>query len=146
MRTYNKASTFSKKHPTQLVEFRDLYYNKTTCRTGFLLNGVFEGKIVYYQNGNKTAEYIDICNSKTSHVEHTCFWKDGSIERHYFTIKDIMHGEYIRISDTGSVSDNYFVVNNQHVKELDYMINEPRDEAFYVTLALYGIDKEYTIG
>ena len=144
MRSYEKANKYSKQNPTRLVEFKEVYTVRGTQQTGFLLNGERDG-LFEYSRGSILL-YSDMYNSTTSHVEHKSFWNDRSIASHYFIRKTIMHGEYISFRITGKVRDHHFVVNDHRMKELNYLINEPRDEAFYVTLALYGIDKEYIIG
>ena len=146
MRTTKEARQYSKQNPTELVEFKEVYSDGSTQRSGFFLNGKREGICDFYQHNPHVLDFRDIYNSKTSHAEVFCFWDDGRVASHYFTRKTIMHGEHMSISITGSVCEHYFVVDDRQVKELDYLINEPRDDAFYVTLALYGIDKEYIIG
>ena len=144
MRTHKEAMEYSKQNPAELVECKEVYVDKGTQQTGFLLDGKWEG-LFEYSRGSILL-FSDTYNSKSSHVEHKCFWDDGSIASHYFTRKTIMHGEAINVRSAGSMYERYFVVNNQHMEELDYLVNEPRDEAFYFTLSLYGIDKEYIIG
>ena len=146
MRTTKEARQYSKQNPTELVEFKEVYSDGSTQRSGFFLNGKREGICDFYQNDPHVLDFRDIYNSKTSHAEVFCFWDDGRVASHYFTRKTIMHGEAINVRSAGSMYERYFVVNNQHMEELDYLVNEPRDEAFYFTLSLYGIDKEYIIG
>ena len=145
MRTYEEAMEYSLQHPTELAEFIYLYSNGGTMSTGSFLNGKREGLFTYYNHDNKV-EQKDTYNSKTSHIERKFFWGDESLESHYFSKNNIMHGEYMQFNEDGTTGYHQFVVNDCYMEELDYLINEPRDEAFYVTLALYGIDKEYTIG
>ena len=93
-------------------------YILSNSSTGILINGKREG----------------LCRSKNEHAYWYSFLKSNKL-----------HGEYKHHSTNGCVISNYFNINNERVEELDYLVNEPRDDAFYVTLALYGIDKEYTI-
>ena len=142
MRTYEEARKYSKQNPDELVKFSDLCSDGTTERAGFFLNGKQEGLVEYYQNGPNALNFMDTFNSKTSYGEHKCFWKDGSVASHHFTRKNIRHGEVFH----DNLDIHYFVVDTIHISELDDLVNEPRDESFYFTLSLYGIDKEYTIG
>ena len=150
MRTYIEAHEYSKLKPTELVEFYSLRVDGITRMsggpkqyyTGFFLNGKHAGSHVYY-SGN-IPQYRNIYNSKTSQSEHTRFWSDGCIMKRYFKKTKSMHGEYIEFNGDGTPKYHQFLVNDKHIKELDYLVKDPRDEAFYFTLALYGIDKEYT--
>ena len=142
MRTYSEALEYSKKNPTELVEFKKIYSNELTYLTGFFLNGKQEGVFEYFSNC--VLLYSDVYNSKRLHSETTCFWSDGSVESCYFRKNKSMHGEHIEFNKDGTIESHYFTVNSYHITELDYLLDADRDDAFYVTLALYGIDKEYT--
>ena len=113
----------SEKNPTELISFESTFHNDSSKPefTGSLLNGKSEGSFVWY--------------FRTGAIEANTFFKDG-----------IYHGENIRYNKCGAVLRHVFYKHQVHIEELDYLVNEPRDEAFYFTLSLYGIDKEYTIG
>ena len=142
MRTYNEAHKYSMKNPTELVEFKEVCYDGSYFRPGSLLNGKREGVFEYFSYGIILNR--EVYNSKTSQTEHIYFWSDNSISSHYFRKNDIMHGEYVYFNKDRTVNDYCCYNSNTRIEELDYLINEPRDDAFYVTLSLYGIDKEYT--
>ena len=142
MRTYNEALAHSKKNPTELVEFRERYDINASVCCGFLLNEEREG-IVEHFNSEKLVQR-DIYNSKSSLSEHLRFWPNGTIRWHYFNKNNIMHGEYIRFDISGVVRTHQFYASCTLIEELKYLINQPRDDVFYFTLAMYGIDKEYT--
>ena len=143
MRTYTEAETYSKKNPTELVEFKDLYPDRCEHWTGFLLNGKRDGLFEYYRGD--ILLYNDVYNSITLHSEHKWFTCDGSLELHYFRKNKVTHGEYKSFNEDGAVVDQYFYNSGTYVKELDYLVHEERDEAFYFTLSMHGIDKEYTL-
>ena len=109
--------------PSEIVVFEDQHNASVKSSTvkGTILNGLIEGTIVWYHS--------------TGILECQCQYKN-----------DEGHGECIYYNEEGVISDNYFIINNERVEELDDLVNEPRDESFYFTLSLYGIDKEYTIG
>ena len=143
MRTYHEALVYSELNPTELVEFKDLFSDGITYWTGFFLNGKHEGVFEYYISTGLAKR--EIHNSKASCTKHTYFMSDGSISKQYFRRRAKAHGEYIEFNEDGTIESHYFKVNSYHVTELDYLIKELRDEAFYFTLALHGIDKEYTL-
>ena len=120
---YIAARRHSRTFPSEIVVFED-YHNasiKLSTVKGTMLNGLIEGTIVWYHS--------------TGGLECQCQYKN-----------DERHGECIYYDEEGVVIDSYFNINNERVEELDDLVNEPRDESFYFTLSLYGIDKEYTIG
>ena len=142
MRTQTEALEYSKQNPTELVEFMELFDNNNIRATGFVLNGKREGNSEYYYNG--TLKYRDVYNSKTSHTEHIHFLNDGNIGRHFFSHGITSHGEYIEFNEDISVGGHKFYNLGTYIEELDELLDADRDEAFYFTLAMYGIDKEYT--
>ena len=116
---YITARLYSAANPNEIFTYA-IAYDKTTI-TGTVMNGVRNG--IY-----------------------TVYYGDGDLRWRMFYKDDIKHGECVYYDENGKLMNHYFNVNNIRMKELDYLLNEPRDDAFYVTLALYGIDKEYTIG
>ena len=141
MRTYEEAEMYSKQNPTELVEFNQRY-SSSDLWTGFLLNGEREGVFEFFNTD--VLKFRDIHNSKTLHSEHLLFMPDGSVSVHYFRRWPKMHGEYKRFNEDRTVNEHYFYNSDTHIEELNYVVNETRDDVFYVTLAMYGIDKEYT--
>ena len=142
MRTMHEAIAYSKKHPDVLVEFKDLYPDSTNNLSGSILNNELEGEIKYYYHG--VIEYKDVYDARSAKSEHTIYRRDGSISDQFFCKTSSQHGEFISFDTNGVVTTHMFKVNSYYIKELDYLLDEDRDEAFYVTLALHGIDKEYT--
>ena len=142
MRTYDEALEYSKKNPTELVEFYSLHSEEITHWTGFFLNGTFEGVFDYF--GHDALLHRDIHNSKTDQTEHLRFRSNGSVSKHYFSRGVLVHGEYSWFNEDSTSSYHQFLVNDKHIEELDYLLDADRDDTFYFTLALYGIDKEYT--
>ena len=142
MRTYNEAHEYSKQNPTELVEFCSVCDDRTEWTSGFLLNGKREGLNEYHRDG--ILQHRGIYNSETSQTKHIYFMPDGSVQRQYFSRRCVVHGEYIWYNEDGSVEHRYFYNSGSAVKELDYLFDEERDDAFYVTLAMHSIDKEYT--
>ena len=142
MRNYNEAMEYSKHNPTEVVEFKDSFDKYDQLHTGFLLNRKHEGLNEFYCNN--ILQHRDIYNAKTLHSEHLHFRSNGTISRHCFGRGCARHGECAWFNEDETVTDHYFYISGSIIKELDYLVNEPRDDAFYVTLALHGIDKEYT--
>ena len=142
MRTYNEALEYSMKNPTELVEYREFFASKDDHRTGFLLNRKHKGLYEYYRGS--ILQHRGIYNSETSQAEHVRFRTDGTLSIHYFSKDDIIYGEYKYFKEDGTVTDHYFCKSGAHIEELDYLLDEDRDDAFYFTLSLHGIDKEYT--
>ena len=142
MRTYDEALEYSEQHPTEVVEFRGLDYVGLTKSVGFFLNGEREGAFEYYNRG--VLHHKDIYNSKTKQAEHFRFRCNGSISRHFFSQNSIIHGEYRWFNTEGAVIEQCFYNSGTSIDELDYLVHTDRDDVFYVTLALYGIGKEYT--
>ena len=119
---YITARRYSVANPAEVVLFKDRHIAPPTPRVeGALLNGQLEGLVLWY--------------TRSSGLECQCLYKN-----------DERHGECIYYNEDGKPANHYFAQNNDIIEELNYLVNEPRDEAFYVTLALYGIDKEYIIG
>ena len=142
MRTYKEAMGYSKLNPTELVEYRDSFDSSDHLHTGFLLNRKHEGLYEYYRGS--ILQHRDIYNSKTSHSEHSRFRSNGTLSRRWFDRGTTRHGECTWFNEDETVTDHYFYISGIIIEELDYLVNEPRDEVFYFTLALHGIDKEYT--
>ena len=142
MRTYSEARTYSKLNPSELVELKECYYIKGDWLTGFFLNGKQEGVFEYFNM--YLLKYRDVYNSKIGQTEISCFRSNGDIRKHYFSKNNVMYGEYIEFNEDGTVNDHCFYNSDTHIKELDDLLDAERDEAFYFTLAMYGIDKEYT--
>ena len=142
MRTYDEALVYSKKNPTEVVEFNDYSNSINEWLSGSFLNGKKEGMFEYRRDN--VLKIRDVHNSKTGQSEHIYFWSDNSIRSHYFSKDDIIYGEYKYFNEDGVAIKHKFYKSSTHVEELDYLVNELRDDTFYVTLALYGIDKEYT--
>ena len=144
MRNYKeeRARLYSIQHPNELVEFRDCYSNGTSSVVGFLLNGKREGTFEYYRDSNVVKR--EIYNSIILKEEHAEIRPNGNIRRQYFNRRYCAHGEYKWFEEDGTLFDSCFYNSGKYVEELNDLVNEPRDESFYVTLALYGIDKEYT--
>ena len=81
------------------------------------------------------------------HGEFIWYFDTGAIECHCFFKNGESYGEYVYYAINGCVLEHSFrSTNGTRIDELVYLFDEPRDEAFYFTLALHGIDKEYTIG
>ena len=142
MRTCNEAETYSQKNPTELVEFKDWYFNRRSHLTGFFLNGEREGLFELFSD--KKLKYTSVFNVKTRHSEHKRLVPAGTVDKHYFRKGVATHGEFVEFNTDGTVGIHRFYNAGKHVEELDYLVHEDRDEAFYVTLALYGIDKDCT--
>ena len=143
MRSRIEAMEYSKQNPTELVEFKDLSSNVTTYWAGFFLNGEREGVFDYYSTN--VLKFRDVFNSKTQHAEHLHFRPDGRICMHFFRRCRKMHGEYIEFNEDDTVRKHHFYKSGSHIEDLDYLLDAERDDAFYVTLALYEIDKEYIL-
>ena len=141
MRNYKEAIIHSMKNPTEPVEFKYADTN-SKHRAGLLLNGKFEGTFEYHRDGILLS--CEVYNSKIRHSEHTMFRCDGSIENHYFRKNKSIHGEFKWFNEDGAVIEHKFYKSGSHAEELDYLLDTDRDAPFYFTLALYGIDKEYT--
>ena len=142
MRTRTTALEYSKHHPTEIIEIKEKYSDGSTYFTGFALNGQREGLFEYYRGGIIVKR--EIYNSTTSQIEHTELRPDGNIRRQYFSRRHCTHGEAIWFDEDGTVTEHCFYNSDTYVNELSYLVNEPRDDVFYFTLALHGIDKEYT--
>ena len=119
MHEYWRAKRKSEETPDVIFTYA-IAYDKTTV-TGTIMNGVRNG--IY-----------------------TGYYGDGVIGCRMFYKDDIKHGECMYYDKNGELMNHYFNVNNTHMKDLNDIVNEPRDESFYFTLSLYGIDKEHTIG
>ena len=145
MRRYTAALVYSNKNPDEVVPYIDLYPNNTTRALGFLLDGKDTGVYEHYNN-NKWIDQRIIYNSMSNHKEYIWFWAPGEIKRHQFYKNRELHGEMLVVESNGTISINRFYLHGVYAEEIDYLLDTERDEAFYVTLALYGIDKEYTCG
>ena len=142
MITYNEAKAYSEQNPDELVEFKECYSNKGGWLSGSFLNGKKEGMFEYFSN--YMLKFRDVHNSGTQQTEQVHFRSNGMILKHFFSHRNLIHGEYINFNEDGTVNEHCFSKSGAYIEELDYLLDEDRDEAFYVTLALHGIDKEYT--
>ena len=134
---YGIAIQYSTYHPYEQVKFCDLSYRNSVE----LMRGLNNGKYIrYYHSGE--CQDIHFFVDDVRHGEYTLFCKNGEISKQLFYKNDALHGEYI---DKNKINDHHFFINGVQMDDLDYLINADRDEAFYVTLALHGIDKEHTI-
>ena len=119
MRLYLDALSYSREHPTELVAYKRI-------------TGIGAG-----------VNYGAFLNSK----QHGIFsWHDrrGKLNCKHFKRNGMSHGEYMLFNDSGDVTIHSMYCNGAIIEALSSMLCDERDDAFYVTLALYGIDKEYT--
>ena len=122
MTGYRDAMLDSRINPGKLLQFQTTFSSDQIKSKGAFLNGEREGEFIWYFD--------------TGEIECQCFFKKGE-----------SYGEHIYYDIYNCVDHHSFrSTDGMPIEELDYLLNEPRDDAFYVTLALYGIDKEYTIG
>ena len=123
MKTFDniaEAKEYSMFNPDELVKYSKYCHQVKQYCIGHFLNTKREGAMLWKSTSN------DICY-------------------YFFYRNNIMHGEYKRSDDIENFNYHCFYVNGYHLEDLDYLLVTDRDEAFYVTLALYGIDKEHTI-
>ena len=121
MKTFNFVSAaivYSIDNPSELVECVTKNMLCDTTSYCFFLNGLRHGRFKY-------------CNA------------DGIVLCTEYYISGKFHGECRTMIN--SCMQHGFYVEHERLHELDYLLNEPRDEAFYVTLAMHGIFKEHTI-
>ena len=123
MEDFHKTLRESIEYPDQVFKCTSMFYDNPSKIefTGSVKNGMYDGEFKWFRI--------------TGEIHSNRFYKCSQV-----------HGESILYNAVGVILKHCFMLNNRRVEELDYLVNDPRDEAFYVTLALYGIDKEYTIG
>ena len=147
------AISYSRKHPTEEVEHkmkcmtRDIgnINEKSVCHTCYFMNGKRHGMEYSVFNNGVVRDRCNYVNGEREGL-HEVYYDNKQIRCSRFFVNGKVHGEYRFYNECGIIETNCFFVNYIHEKELNYLVNEPRDEAFYFTLALYGISPEHVLG
>ena len=130
-RDKEEMKQYSKKNPTELIEYKQLFTNGFPQVICLYLNSELHGEYkLFYPGGGMIEQCFYINDDKQG--ECNWFYPDGTLYKHCFYQNSKLHGEFKSYNKDGTLEEHWFYLNGRGQAHLDYLLTERCE----VTLAL----------